>query len=90
MYVREAWRRGTRRAALLRLRFSRHAISVPERLIVAPTDLRGIDSHVAEEIMDGRFPLDRLVTRYDLADINRAAADATSGATIKPVLTLAH
>jgi len=57
MYVREAWRRGTRRAALLRLRFSRHAISVPERLIVAPTDLRGIDSHVAEEIIDGRFPL---------------------------------
>jgi aryl-alcohol dehydrogenase len=38
--------------------------------------------------MEGRFPLDRLVTRYDLADINRAAADATSGATIKPVLTL--
>ncbi|WP_037072466.1 heparinase II/III family protein [Rhizobium sp. CF142] len=57
MYVREAWRRGTRRAALLRLRFFRHAIPVPERLIVAPTDLRGIDSHVAEEIMDGRFPL---------------------------------
>ncbi|MBB3660500.1 putative heparinase superfamily protein [Rhizobium sp. BK650] len=57
MYVREAWRRGARRAALLRLRFSRHAIPVPERLIVAPTDLRGVDSHVAEEIIDGRFPL---------------------------------
>src|ERR1051325_7090699 len=40
--------------------------------------------------MDGRFPLDRLVTRYDLADINRAAADAVSGATIKPVLILPH
>jgi aryl-alcohol dehydrogenase len=40
--------------------------------------------------MEGRFPLDRLVTRYDLAEINRAAADATSGATIKPVLTLPH
>ena len=38
--------------------------------------------------MQGRFPLDRLVTRYELADINRAAADATSGAAIKPVLTL--
>ena len=38
--------------------------------------------------MDGRFPLDRLVTRYPFADINRAAADATSGAAIKPVLTL--
>src|SRR5438874_6632678 len=40
--------------------------------------------------MEGRFPLDRLVTRYDLADINHAAADAASGATIKPVLTLPH
>jgi aryl-alcohol dehydrogenase len=35
--------------------------------------------------MAGRMPLDRLITRYDLADINRAAADATSGAAIKPV-----
>src|ERR1044071_9699715 len=40
--------------------------------------------------MEGRLPLDRLITRYDLADINRAAADAVSGATIKPVLTLPH
>jgi aryl-alcohol dehydrogenase len=40
--------------------------------------------------MAGQFPLDRLVTRYSLADINRAAADAASGTTIKPVLTLPH
>jgi len=38
--------------------------------------------------MAGRMPLDRLITRYDFADINRAAADATSGAAIKPVLLL--
>ena len=36
----------------------------------------------------GRFPLDRLVTRYPLAEINQAAADAASGATIKPVLMM--
>jgi aryl-alcohol dehydrogenase len=36
----------------------------------------------------GRMALDRLVTRYDFADINRAAADAFSGAAIKPVLRL--
>jgi aryl-alcohol dehydrogenase len=36
----------------------------------------------------GRMPLDRLVTRHPLAEINRAAADATSGATIKPVLVM--
>jgi aryl-alcohol dehydrogenase len=40
--------------------------------------------------MAGRFPLDRLVTSYELADINHAAADATSGATIKPILRLPH
>jgi aryl-alcohol dehydrogenase len=38
--------------------------------------------------MAGRLPLDRLITSYDFAQINRAAADATSGATIKPVLKL--
>jgi aryl-alcohol dehydrogenase len=40
--------------------------------------------------MAGRMPIDRLVTSYEFADINRAAADATSGATIKPVLRLPH
>ena len=40
--------------------------------------------------MAGRMPLDRLVTRYDFAEINRAAADAVSGAAIKPVLLLPH
>jgi aryl-alcohol dehydrogenase len=40
--------------------------------------------------INGRFPLDRLVTSYAFADINQAAADATLGATIKPVLRLPH
>jgi uncharacterized heparinase superfamily protein len=55
--MREAWRRMTRRAALARLRLTRHAMRVPERLIVAPTDLRSIDSFFAEELMNGRIPL---------------------------------
>ena len=38
--------------------------------------------------MAGRMPLDRLITRYDFEDINRAAADASSGAAIKPVLLM--
>jgi Zn-dependent alcohol dehydrogenase len=38
--------------------------------------------------MAGRMRLDRFITRYDFADINRAAAEATSGAVIKPVLLL--
>ena len=36
----------------------------------------------------GRFPFDRLITFYDLADINQAAADSQSGAAIKPVLRM--
>ena len=41
-------------------------------------------------MMDGKFPVDRLMTFYDLADINRAAEDATTGRTIKPVLRMPH
>lgn len=57
LYAREAWRRLSRRAALLRLRLTRHTMRVPERLIVAPTDLRSIDPYVAAEMIDGRIPL---------------------------------
>jgi aryl-alcohol dehydrogenase len=39
-------------------------------------------------MMEGKLPVERLMTWYDLADINRAAADAASGATIKPVLRM--
>jgi aryl-alcohol dehydrogenase len=38
--------------------------------------------------MHGRFPFDRLVTYYDFDQINQAAADAESGATIKPILRM--
>ncbi|MGO4564329.1 heparinase II/III family protein [Rhizobium sp. 2YAF20] len=46
-----------RRTALARLRLTRHTVRVPERLIVAPTDLRSIDPFVAAEIINGRIPL---------------------------------
>ena len=36
----------------------------------------------------GRFPFDRLVTFYDLADIEQAFADSKAGGTIKPVLRM--
>ena len=48
---------------------------------------RAFIPRLVDLFMAGQFPLDRLVTRYDFADINQAAADATSGATIKPVLS---
>jgi len=39
-------------------------------------------------MMDGKFPAERLMTFYPLAEIDRAADDAASGRTIKPVLTM--
>ena len=55
--VREIWRRFCRRSAGLRLLLTSPALNVPDRLIVAPTDLRTLDPFVAEEILQGRFPL---------------------------------
>ena len=52
--MREAWRRMSRRAALTRLRLTRHTMRVPERLIVAPTDLRNVDPFFVEELLNGR------------------------------------
>ena len=54
--------------------------SVPQRFIPRLVD------HMA----GGRFPLERMITLYDLADINRAAAESASGKTIKPVLRMPH
>ena len=39
--------------------------------------------------MQGRFPFDRLVKFYDFDQINQAADDAESGATVKPILRIA-
>jgi aryl-alcohol dehydrogenase len=41
-------------------------------------------------MMAGKLPVERMMTHYDLADINRAADDAASGRTIKPVLRMPH
>ena len=36
--------------------------------------------------MKGRFPIDKLVTFYPFAEINRAVADSLSGKVVKPIL----
>jgi aryl-alcohol dehydrogenase len=54
--------------------------SVPQQFIPQLVD------HIAA----GRFPVERMITFYDLADINRAAAESASGKTIKPVLRMPH
>jgi len=45
---------------------------------------------LVDHILAGRFPVDKLITFYPLADINRAAAESVSGKTIKPVLRMPH
>ena len=46
--------------------------------------------HLVDLMMDGKFPVDRLMTFYPFAEINQAAEDATTGKTIKPVLRMPH
>jgi len=54
--------------------------SVPKQFIPVLTD----------HMMAGRFPVERLITNYELADINRAATDSGSGKAIKPVIRMPH
>ena len=39
-------------------------------------------------LMDGKLPVDRMITFYPLADINRAAEESNNGTVIKPVLRM--
>jgi aryl-alcohol dehydrogenase len=41
-------------------------------------------------MMAGQLPAERMMTFYDLADINRAAEEATTGKSIKPVLLISQ
>jgi aryl-alcohol dehydrogenase len=52
--------------------------SVPEKFIPQMVDL----------YLDGRFPIDRLVTTYPFDAINQAVADAERGVVVKPVILL--
>ena len=57
LYGHETWRRFSRRLAVGRVSTLRFAGRTPDRLVVAPTDLRPADAFTAEEIIGGRFPL---------------------------------
>jgi aryl-alcohol dehydrogenase len=41
-------------------------------------------------MMEGKLPVEKMMTFYELADINRAAKDSSEGRTIKPVLRMPH
>lgn len=44
--------------------------------------------YLMREMRQGRLPLERLVQRYEFADLSRAFADAHAGRVIKPVLVM--
>ncbi|WP_422748842.1 NAD(P)-dependent alcohol dehydrogenase [Mycobacterium sp. WMMD1722] len=46
--------------------------------------------HLVDLLRRGELPVERIVTRYDFADFDRAWAAARAGAAVKPVLTLAE
>ena len=52
--------------------------SVPDIFIPRMIDL----------FMQGRFPIDKLMKKYPLADINDAVADSAKGTAIKPILMM--
>jgi aryl-alcohol dehydrogenase len=43
---------------------------------------------LVELLMQGKMPIDRMITFYSLCDIDRAAQESVSGTTIKPVLRI--
>ncbi len=57
LYIVEAWRRFLMGFALGRVLMPAPFQHIPDRLIVAPTDLRAADSYIADEILEGRFVL---------------------------------
>lgn len=57
LIIREAWRRARRRLRQGPLHHWRYAGRAPERVLVAPPDLRVADPQIALDIYHGRFPL---------------------------------
>ena len=45
---------------------------------------------LVDHIVAGRFPVEKMITFYPLAEINRAAEESASGKAIKPVLQMPH
>ena len=81
-----AWRAVLRNAgdvpSLERRRFRVRGVvqgdSVPREFIPRLVDL----------ILEGRFPIEKMIKFYDFADINLAAQESSAGIAIKPVLRM--
>lgn len=54
--------------------------SVPKEFIPRLVDL----------VVEGKFPIEKMIKFYELSDINLAAQESSAGITIKPVLRMPH
>jgi aryl-alcohol dehydrogenase len=57
-------------------------------LIEGESQIDAFIPHLVDLFLDGLLPFDRLVSFYDLAQINEAVRDSLEGRTIKPVLRM--
>ncbi len=52
------------------------------------SDAKNFIPKLVDFVVDGKFPLEKLVTFYDFSEINRAAKELSEGLCIKPVLRM--
>ena len=45
---------------------------------------------LVDMVVEGKFPIEKMIKFYDLADINLAAQESSAGIAIKPVLRMPH
>jgi aryl-alcohol dehydrogenase len=59
-------------------------------VIQGESDPQQLIPRLVDFLMEGVLPIERMITFYPLADINRAARESNDGTTIKPVLRMPH
>lgn len=52
------------------------------------SDARNFIPKLVDFVVDGKFPIEKLITFYDLSEVNRAAKESSEGLVIKPVLRM--
>jgi aryl-alcohol dehydrogenase len=57
-------------------------------VIQGDSDPKDFIPRLVDLIMDGKFPIQKMIKFYDFADINLAAEESSAGLAIKPVLRM--
>jgi aryl-alcohol dehydrogenase len=57
-------------------------------VVQGDSDPKHFIPRLVDLIMDGKFPIQKMIKFYDFADINLAAAESSAGIAIKPVLRM--